>query len=351
MRVLPVAALLLALAVPQTPSGWTLQTSGVSARLRGVSAVDDRIVWASGTGGTVIRTTDGGETWTRLTVPGAEELDFRDIDAVDARTAWVLSIGPGDASRIYKTADAGATWTLQFRNDDPQAFFDALAFRDARTGFAFSDSVDGRFVVLRTGDGGAGWHRIPADRLPRALPGEGAYAASGSNIAVRGDRIWIATTASRVLRSEDGGGSWSAAQTPVATGKAAGIFSIAFADDQNGLVVGGDYTQETAAVDNAAVTRDGGRTWTLVRGLGGYRSAVAFVPGLDYTAVAVGPSGADISRDGGRTWSALAGPGFHAIAFAPGSPVAWAVGENGAVGRLTVRGSQIQRQRSPAWHR
>ena len=159
-----------------------------------------RVVWASGTGGTVIRTEDGGATWVRSTIPDADKLDFRDIDAVDERTAYVLSIGDGDASRIYKTTDAGRTWTLQFRNADKQAFYDAMAFRDARHGFAFSDSVDGRLVIIRTDDGGAHWSRI-GEGLPPALESEGAFAASGTNIAIAGDRIWIATSKSRVIRS------------------------------------------------------------------------------------------------------------------------------------------------------
>ncbi len=116
-----------------SPPSWTAQSSGVTSRLRGVSAVNERVVWASGSQGTVIRSQDGGTSWQRLTVPDAEKLDFRDVDAVDERTAYVLSIGNGDASRIYKTSDAGATWTLQFRNEDPKAFFDAMTFRDART--------------------------------------------------------------------------------------------------------------------------------------------------------------------------------------------------------------------------
>ena len=326
--------LLSALLTPQAPPAWTLQTSGVTARLRGVSAASANVVWASGTDGTVIRTADGGKTWTRLTVPDAEKLDFRDIDAVDDRTAYVLSIGPGDASRIYKTSDAGATWSLQFRNDDPKAFFDAMAFRDGRRGFAFSDSIDGTFVIVQTDDGGTRWTRIPGEQLPPALAGEGAYAASGTNVVVRGDRVWIATTASRVLRSLDGGRSWTVTKAPLATGPSAGIFSIAMADESNGIVVGGDYKQEAAAADNAAVTPDGGQTWTLVSGLSGYRSAVAFVPGQSRMILAVGPSGSDVSRDGGRSWSAVPGPGFHAVSFAPGGRVAWAVGEKGSIGRI-----------------
>jgi photosystem II stability/assembly factor-like uncharacterized protein len=332
-----VAALLLAvpLLAQRTPEPQ-MQTSGVTARLRGVSAVSDRVAWASGANGTVLRTADGGASWQVLTVPDAADLDFRDVDAVDERTAYLLSIGPGDASRIYKTVDAGATWTLQFRNADPKMFFDAMAFRDPATGYVVSDSVDGQFVVLRTDQGGKSWERIPAASFPPALPGEGAYAASGTNVAVHGDHVWIATTASRVLRSSDGGGSWLVAAAPLPTGPSAGIFSIAFRNASNGIVVGGDYKQEKAAVQNLALTYDGGATWRLTPGLSGYRSAVAYVPGRPETVIATGPSGTDISFDDGKSWATLRGPGFHALAFAPGGAIGWAVGENGRIARLDV---------------
>jgi photosystem II stability/assembly factor-like uncharacterized protein len=333
VRFLP---LIIAAALTLQASGvtWTAQQSGVGARLRGVSAASVNVVWASGSNGVVLRTEDAGRTWRQLIVPDAGDLDFRDIDALDERTACVLSIGNGDASRIYRTSDAGSTWTLQFRNEDPQAFFDAMAFT-GRRGFAFSDSVAGRFVILTTENGGAAWAPVPVSSLPAALPGEGAYAASGSNIAARGNDVWIATTASRVLRSSDGGATWTVAQTPVVKGPSAGIFSIAFRDSKNGIVVGGDYKQERAAMDNAAVTRDGGRTWRLVRGLSGYRSAVAYVPSMRRTIVAVGPSGTDVSLDDGDTWTAVSGGGFHALSFAPKSPIAWAVGEAGTIARLS----------------
>jgi photosystem II stability/assembly factor-like uncharacterized protein len=320
--------------VPGAPPRWTLVTTGVTARLRGVSAPSSRVIWASGTGGTVIRTGDGGATWSRLEIPDSASLDFRDIDAVDERTAYVLSIGEGDASRIYKTSDAGRNWTLQFRNDDPRAFFDAMAFRDARTGFAVSDSVEGRMIVLTTTDGGAHWSPISSG-LPRALEGEGAFAASGTNIALARRQIWIGTSRSRVVRSTDNGRTWSVANTPLPTSASAGIFSIAFADDERGIVVGGDYKVESSAVNNAAMTMDGGQTWTTVTGLGGFRSAVAFIPSRPGTAVAVGPSGADYSTDSGRTWTQIDGPGFHTLGVARGTRTVWAAGEKGMVGRVS----------------
>jgi photosystem II stability/assembly factor-like uncharacterized protein len=309
-------------------------TTGVTARLRGLSAVSPRVVWASGAGGTVIRTEDGGATWARSTIPGAESLDFRDIDAIDGRTAYVLSIGDGDASRIYKTSDAGRTWREQFRNTDKRAFYDAMTFRDGRHGFAFSDSVDGQLVILRTDDG-EHWNRIVGG-LPPALANEGAFAASGTNIAIAGDRLWIGTSKSRVVRSTDNGRTWNAASTPLPATESAGIFSVAFATRDRGIVVGGDYKAEAAAVDNAALSTDGGVTWTLAKGLSGFRSAVGFVApgqaGKEVT-VAVGPNGSDYSRDGGKTWSALGGPGFHTLSIVRGSRVVWAAGEKGAVAR------------------
>ena len=329
-------ALAVALAVLAAPA-WTEQQSGVTARFRGISAFSDRVAWASGSGGAVVRTADGGATWQRLTIPNAEKLDFRDIDAVSDDTAFALSIGSGESSRIYKTSDAGKTWTLQYTNTDPKAFFDAMAFWDAERGLAFSDSVDGQLVILRTEDGGRAWTRVPAAGLPPALESEGAFAASGTNVAVHGrDHVWIGTSASRVLRSTDGGRSWSATTTPVATGASTGIFSIAFRDAQHGIVVGGDYRKEGDAVDNAAVTGDGGRTWQAVKGLSGFRSVVAYLPGGPLpTLIAVGPQGADQSTDDGRTWTPVTGAtGLHTFAVAKRGRAGWGAGENGRILRL-----------------
>lgn len=317
-----------------TPT-WTQQLTGVKARLRGISAVSDRIAWASGASGTVLRTTNGGDTWTRIAVPGAESLDFRDVDAFSADVAYILSIGNGEASRIYKTTDGGKSWELQLANKDPNVFLDAMAFWTRDRGIAYSDSIDGRFVIFATTDGRT-WERIPSDRLPPALPGEGAYAASGTNVTVHGDHVWIGTTASRVLHSADRGQTWTVSQAPVATSQSAGIFSIAFRDALHGIVVGGDYKQEAAAVDNAAVTSDGGKTWTPSRGLSGYRSAVAFVPRTKSTWLAIGPLGADISEDDGRTWTPLPGAGFDAFSFAPGKQIGWGSGQRGGIARLEL---------------
>ena len=325
------------LAAQPPPVVWQSQSSGVTSRLRGVSAVSASVAWASGANGTVLRTIDGGRTWQPLPVPGAEALDFRDVDAMSDRVAHVLSIGAGAASRIYATTDGGAHWDLRFANTDPKGFLDAMSFWDETRGVAVGDSVDGHFFILMTTDSGRTWTRVPDDRLPPALPGEGAYAASGTNVAVVGrDHVWIGTTAARVLRSPDGGLTWTVANAPLAHGASAGIFSIAFRDAQHGIVVGGDYQKESEASDNAAVTMDGGVTWTLVRGLSGFRSVVAWLPGVTRSMVAIGPSGADVSSDEGRTWSPLATEGFDTVSVARTGGAAWAAGQRGRISKLTL---------------
>jgi photosystem II stability/assembly factor-like uncharacterized protein len=312
---------------------WTLHSSGTNASLRGVSAVSAKVVWASGTCGTVLETTDGGATFRVAVVPGAEQLDFRGVHAVDQRTAYLLSSGAGDKSRIYKTIDGGSRWTLRFTNPDPKGFFDALAFWDARHGIVLGDPVDGQFVILTTGDGGEHWAR---QRTPPALPNEGAFAASNSCLTLMGDsEAWFASGgpgAARVFHSTDGGKTWTVAPTPIRNDVAsAGIFSLAFSDARHGVAVGGDYTKAGDASHNVAITSDGGRTWTEPSGVhpSGYRSAVAFLS-IRGVWIATGPSGSDISGDNGNTWKPFDAGAYNAISFAPGG-VGWAVGPQGRV--------------------
>lgn len=342
------AALVAVTTLAQDGPRWTLQQSGVTERLRGISAVSDNIVWASGANGTIVRTTDGGKTWQTIAPPPeTQKFDFRDVDAIDENTAYILSIGPGEASRIFKTRDGGRTWATQFVNRDEQAFFDAMVFRNETRGVAVSDSVDGRFVLLTTENGGVNWTPVPAAGLPPALPNEGAFAASGTNVTVPvskdGSHVWLGTGAAataRVLRSSDGGATWKVAATPLPAGPSSGIFSIAFRDTRHGVIVGGDYKNEAGAVDNVAVTSDGGETWTLVKqkGLSGFRSVVAYIPRKGSRAlIAVGPSGADLSTDDGQTWRPVepaAGGGFHTFSIAPSGQVGWGAGEKGRIARL-----------------
>ncbi|MEE8523382.1 MAG: hypothetical protein V3T72_05580 [Thermoanaerobaculia bacterium] len=318
---------------------WQPLESGSTASFRGLDAVGDEVVWVSGTGGTVGRSVDGGVSWEMHSIPGAEELDFRDVDAFDADTAYSMSAGPGELSRIYKTIDGGASWRLQHTNQPPEGFFDGMAFWDADRGLLYGDPVDGWFTVLATADGGATWTRVPAADMPPALEGEAGFAASGSGIAVAdGGHAWFGSGGpeARVFRSTDYGQSWTVASTPIQSGAgSAGIFSLAFRDALHGVAVGGDYTQPDDATANAARTADGGVTWELVDASppGGYSSGVAYAPDRP-ALITVGTSGSDRSDDDGATWSSFGSVGYNSVRFA-GSPCGgWAAGADGRLARL-----------------
>jgi photosystem II stability/assembly factor-like uncharacterized protein len=340
---------------------WQRQASGTDVQLRGISAVSSRVAWASGAKGTVLRTTDGGATWIKVNVPGAEALDFRDVQAFDENQAFVLSIGPGEQSRIYKTTDGGKSWRLEFANKDPKAFYDCFAFWDSRHGIAVSDSVDGKFALISTNDGKT-WKPIAVKSMPAALPNEGAFAASGTCITTFGKNdVWFGTggPAARVFHSSDRGKNWTAAETPILHGAASqGIFSLLFWSSKDGAIVGGDYQQPDKIEGTAAVTHDAGISWSLASPVPhGYRSAIARVmlgspPAASLpTLVAVGTSGLDYSRNNGATWTSLLQDQpssveekpvdeksvdekqpYNAISCAAG--FCWAVGPAGRIARL-----------------
>jgi len=319
---------------------WVEQPSGTDVQLRGISAVSGRVAWASGAKGTVLRTTNGGGNWYKVSVPGAEALDFRDIQAFDASTAFVLSIGQGEQSRIYKTIDGGKHWQLQFTNKDPKAFYDCFAFWDNKHGIALSDSVDGKFPLLVTSDGST-WTPLVPKHMPAALPQEGAFAASGTCIATYGKNdVWFGTggPAARVFHSGDRGAHWAAAETPLIHGAASqGIFSLAFWSKKDGIAVGGDYKEPEKGKDNAALTHDGGKTWTLLpHPLSGYRSAVAIAPDpRSVFLVAVGTSGEDFSMNRGETWTQGERHDCNAVSYA-NLEDGWIVGPHGLIMRAPV---------------
>jgi photosystem II stability/assembly factor-like uncharacterized protein len=264
MRAFCVSIFFAAAAVAQT---YTVQNSSTAENLRGVSAPSAKVIWASGTHGTFLRSSDGGTSWHEAKVPGAADLDFRDVEAFDDKMAYLLSAGPGEKSRIYKTTDGGKSWELQFTNKEPKGFFDCMAFWDRERGIAVGDPVDGKFELITTDDGGKNWKAIPPDSLPPAHEGEGAFAASGTCIAVNGKSdIWFATggPVARVFHSSDSGKNWIVADTPIVHGAdSTGIFSIAFRDAQHGVIAGGDYKQPGKSGPNLAFTDDGGATWKL----------------------------------------------------------------------------------------
>ena len=212
------------------------------------------------------------------------------------------------------------------------------------------DPVDGRFTILTTGDGGVNWKNSSSEHMPPALKEEGAFAASGTSLAVQGDRYaWFGTggaAVSRVFRTTDRGQTWTVDETPIPASKASsGVFSLAFRDQNEGVAVGGDYKRPEQANRVVAITANGGRTWTLPkgRGPGGYRSAVAYVPDSAHpTLVAAGPTGSDLSTDGGQTWIPLGTSGFHTVGFAGPIDGGRGAGDDGIIAKWhgTLRSPQ-----------
>ncbi|TDD84653.1 oxidoreductase [Actinomadura darangshiensis] len=330
------------LAVPARAAGgpsWRPAPTGSDARFRGLAAVGHDVAWLAGSGGTVLRTTDGGRTWQNVAPADGAGLEFRDIEAFDARRAVLLAIGEGDASRVYRTSDGGRSWTLGFKNDDPKAFYDCVTFFDSRHGLAMSDPVDGRFRIISTSDGGRSWRVLPSKGMPPALEGEAGFAASGQCLVSHGKRdVWLATgggSRSRVFHSRDRGLTWTVADTPLPSGPASGVFAVAFRDSRHGIAVGGDYRPGEPSPKAAATTGDGGRTWRVAsRPPAEYRSGVAWPAYSGPAAVAVGPTGSDGTLTAGRTWKSFDTGSFDTVDCASDG-TCWAAGEQGRAARLT----------------
>jgi photosystem II stability/assembly factor-like uncharacterized protein len=342
LSIVPVAAIFIHADGGANSSKWTVQTSGIDTNLRGVSVgvfTDSRqaatvVIWASGSNGVILQSKDAGKTWKRLHVQGGEALDFRSIQAIDAQKAYVMSSGEGDKSRIYKTTDGGANWKLQYTDKRKEFFLDALVCTSEIECRAVGDPIDEKFVILRTRDGET-WEQLPTDQMPAALPLEGAFAASGTCLAVFNYRdIYFVTggPAARVFHSSDAGYSWAVNSAPIVSGNASsGIFSIAVWDKAL-IVVGGDYKDPGSSRGVAAYSADQGKTWKLAeKQPGGFRSAVARID--EKSLLAVGPNGEDYSDDGGVHWGQTDSLNLNALKVLR-YDLAWAVGPNGTIARL-----------------
>ena len=317
---------------------FTVQNSNSTENLRGLSAVSSSVIWASGTHGTYVRTVDGGATWSAAQVPGAETLDFRDLEAFSADEAYLLAAGPGDQSRIYKTADAGKTWTLQFTNSNPKGFYDCMSFWDRTHGIALGDPIEGVFEIIGTDDG-VHWGPLADAVSPRSLAQEGAFAASGTCIMTQGDRVWFVTggSAARVFRSMNRGNTWSAADLPLVKDNASsGAFSVALDGQGRALAGGGDY-QHPERNPNLAYSEDGGITWQVLPfRQQSYVSAVAIDPANRQHLLAVGSAHAaytDNLQSG--IWKDYWDLNLNAARFVgPGEAIA--VGPQGKIVRFTL---------------
>lgn len=343
---LPLILALLFTASTAATAQWTIQDSRTTADLRGVHSIGKGVAWASGTSGTILRTTDGGAHWQPCSVPpGAEKLDFRAVWAWSAaEDAEVMSAGPGELSRIYLTTDGCATWKETARNEEKDGFWDAMVYQNGNFGFAIGDAhtavmigdpVKGRFetrVMLL----GHGWF-IDGSSCA-AQPDESAFAASNSSVFLFGSRRYILVTGGKggsralispLLWAGRDSENCIAVPLPLASGdEASGAFSVFFRDLKHGVVVGGNYKKPTESAGTAAYTSDGGRHWNAAATPPhGYRASVAWDEAAKCW-IAVGINGTDISGDDAKTWRAVEDGNWNALSLP------FVVGPKGRIGKL-----------------
>jgi hypothetical protein len=359
------------------PQVWGMQESGTTAGLRGIDSVDGTVAWASGTGGTVLRTVDGGAHWTKCAVPdGAADggtLDFRGVQAWDAKTAIVMASGPGEKSRLYKTVDGCGTWELVFKNPDKEGFWDALQMTGLKTGLLIGDPLPKvevwhlkvkkyfHFPLYGTTDNGNTWIRLDDNKLfalsdASGKPAQSIFAASNSALIETANHRWILFVVGGkmaslgVLEFIDKPNQAicrspctvsSGAKLPLSSGSTAGGFSLAVRGGNSAdpilISVGGDYSRpENSAGTAATCTRNQNELFATVFQCEasdtpphGFRSAVQWSESLKVW-ITAGTNGADISRDDGRTWTPLDNGNWNALSLP------FVVGPQGRIGRLNI---------------
>jgi photosystem II stability/assembly factor-like uncharacterized protein len=319
------------LSFAQSPEWKQFQSPG-KASLRGLSPISEQVCWASGSGGTWLKTKDGGASWQMGTVAGLDTVDFRSIHAFDAQTAVVASAG--QPAVIYRTEDGGNIWK-KVHQEGGEAFFDAIQFVDAQRGYVLGDPIGGKWMILETLDGGRSWHSLA--NLPDAAAGEAAFAASSSSMLADAEGLWFATggTVSRLHRYTYASQSWAVRElTDMLQGESSqGVFAATALPGKGGLaLVGGDYLKPENRMGNALLVL-GELTISTSEGPSGYRSGVAYLQDKGWV-VAVGPGGSDFSTDGAHSWKPLSKTGFHAVKATPSGKALWASGGQGRLGKL-----------------
>ncbi len=273
-----------------------------NTNIRGLSVVNDKTVWVSGSNGWTGLSTDGGHHWSMTQVPGFEKLDFRSIYAFDAKHAVIANAGnPGS---ILTTEDGGKHWTIVLSLTDTNVFFDGIDFWNRKEGIIYGDPINGKLLLYKTADGGLHWNAVPDSCRPILSENENSFAASGTGIRCYGKQSLIICTGgsvTRLLTSENAGSSWDTIHTPMIHGSSStGIFSVTQYKNQR-IVVGGDFLRDSLKQNHVFYSEDAGKNWVAPNyPTRGYRECVEMI--TSQFVLATGPSGADISTDGGKTW-------------------------------------------------
>jgi len=310
-----------------------LVSAGTQASFRGLSAVDDNVIWVSGSNGTVGKSNDGGANWQFTRVEGFEKTDFRDIEAFDDKTAVILGID--SPAFILKTRDGGKSWKKVFEDHSKGVFLDAMDFEITGRGMAIGDPMNGHFLMLCTWDSGSTWNKVKSEKSPAATEGEACFASSGSNIVSRepgGEMLVISGGMKSQLFFKK-----ETLPLPLLNGRpTAGANSIAVKNKNSFMIVGGDFEQRDSSQGNCIITADGGKTWKIpLQPPHGYRSSVAWIGKKKW--VTCGLNGVDLSFNDGKTFRLISSTGFHVCRKARKGKTVFFAGGGGRIGKLLLR--------------
>lgn len=247
------------------------------------------------------------------------KVEYRSI-AQNSENIFIVNVG--NPAFLYKINKSNLQPKLVYQENHEKVFYDSMQFWNDKEGIAMGDPTDGTLSIIITRDGGFSWNKVATNSLPKVVGGEAAFAASNTNIVVKGINTWIVSggVKSRVFYSPDKGLNWTVYETPIIQGQAmTGIFTADFYDAKIGFVAGGDYEQLQQNFGNKAITSNGGKTWQLIaenKGFG-YASCVQYVPNSKGKGlVSVGASGLFYSSDGGFNWEQLAkDPSLYTLRF------------------------------------
>ena len=305
-------------------------TDSIQSSFRGLSVVDNNIVWVSGSNGTVGKSLDGGKTWKWIIVKGFEKTDFRDIEAFDKKTAVIMGIA--EPAYILRTTDGGENWNVVFEDTAKGMFLDAMEFWNIQSGIVIGDPINGRFFIGRTFDGGKTWRGIPEQNKPIADSGEACFASSGTNIRKlnKSEAVFVSGGLSSHIFIRD-----KKISIPILQGKeSTGANSIAVKNSKTMIVVGGDFTTKDAITKNCVITENGGNTWFAPKTPpSGYRSCVEYL--FKNKWITCGLNGADISDDNGMNWKNISKESFHVCRKAKKGNAVYLAG-NGRVGKAIM---------------